>query len=203
MGYYIFIMNLKIYIMDCNNIPLEVLLSSPYISMLEQSSFDKYKNELTKKEKVASSILKNKYVGKYYLNEYGKPLSDNCYFNVSHSHGYVALVVDTVPVGLDIELIREVDKDLISYSTSEEEKEYVHDNVSFFEIWTNKEALVKANGKGIKQKIDQIIGLPINGTRTFEGLTYFNVTSRYHDIILTVSRQDNINFTFNVIKEVI
>lgn len=203
MGYYIFIMNLKIYIMDCNNIPLEVLLSSPYISMLEQSSFDKYKNELTKKEKVASSILKNKYVGKYYLNEYGKPLSDNCYFNVSHSHGYVALVVDTVPVGLDIELVREVDKDLINYSTSEEEKEYIHDNVSFFEIWTNKEALVKANGKGIKQKIDQIIGLPINGIRTFEGLTYFNVTSRYHDIILTVSRQDNIKFTFNVIKEVI
>ena len=203
MSYYIFIMVLKIYALDCINIPLDVLLSSPYISELEKISFDKYKNESTKKEKIASSHLKNKYIGKYYLNEHGKPMSDDIYFNVSHSRGRVVLVIDEVPVGIDIEVIREVDDSLKNYISNNEEKNYLKDNETFFNLWTNKEALVKADGTGINKTVNKIPGLPINGTREYEGKVYFNKTIKYKDAVITVSHQKNEDFTLEVIEEVI
>ena len=204
MGYYIFIMNLKIYLLDCSHIPLNVLLASKYISPLEKISFDKYQNEEVKKEKVASSILKNKYIGEYHIDEFGKPVSDSKYFNISHSHSVVVLIIDeTTPIGIDIEKIRPVEDDLKNYISNESEKKYIHDPISFFEVWTNKEALVKAQGLGVKQKPSLIPGLPINGVREYQGNEYFNKTIRYNDYVISVSRKENIEFELTIIQEVI
>ena len=178
-------------------------MSSKYLSELEKNSFEKYKNEDVKKERVVSAILKNKYIGEYHLNKYGKPISDTKYFNISHSNGYIALVIDTVPVGIDIEVIRNSETDLRNYISNDEEKKYIHDDESFFEVWTNKEALVKANGNGINQKIETIPGLPLNSLRTYDNKTFFNKTLRYQDLVITVSREDSNDFEINMIREVI
>lgn len=196
-------MNLKIYMMDCSNIPLDVLLSSSYLSPLEKMSFDKYKSIETKKEKIVSSILKNKYVGPYYISESGKPLSDSKYFNISHSHSMVAIVIDIVPVGIDIEKIRPVEKDLIDYISNEEEKKYIHDDQSFFEIWTNKESLVKSLGSGIKERPNKIPGLPINSKRIYKNEVYYNKTFEYLDYVVSISRKVDEDFVVEFIKEVI
>ena len=188
-------MTIKIYLYRYEDIPLDILLSSKYISPLERISFDKYSNEAVKKEKIASSILKNKYIGDYYLSETGKPLSNDKYFNISHSHGYIALVIDSVPVGIDIEKMRKVDEGLINYISNEEEKQYIHDEESFFEIWTNKESLVKANGFGIKQKVNTIPGLPINGLKSFHDKTYNSRTIKYDELIITVTRENSDDFS--------
>lgn len=171
--------------------------------MLEKASFEKYKNESVKKEKMVSAILKNKYIGEYHLNEFGKPVSDKVFFNISHSHGYIALVIDRVPVGIDIERIRPVEEDLRNYISNEEEKKYIHDDESFFEIWTNKESLVKANGNGINQKVNAIPGLPINEKRTYDNKTFFNKTIKYQNLVITVSREQSEDFDLNIIEEVI
>ena len=203
MRYYIFSMSLKIYLLDCRNIPLDVLLNSSYISLKEKLSFEKYQNETVKKEKIASSILKNKYIGEYHIDESGKPISETEFFNVSHSSEVVVLVEDVVPIGIDIEKIRPVEDDLVNYATNESERSYVKDEKAFFEIWTNKEALVKALGTGIKTKPSLIPGLPVNGLISYQDKFYSNKTVNYEDFVLTVSRQGKEDYQIEIIKEVI
>ncbi|MBO6262335.1 MAG: 4'-phosphopantetheinyl transferase superfamily protein [Bacilli bacterium] len=178
-------------------------MDSKYLSELEKISFQKYKNENVKKEKIVSAILKNKYIGDYHFNEYGKPISNNKYFNISHSDGYIALVIDQVPVGIDIENIRNAEEDLRNYISNDEEKKYIHDDESFFEVWTNKEALVKANGNGINQKIKTIQSLPLNAIRTYNNKTYFNKTIKYQNLVITVSRASSDDFNINIMEEYI
>ena len=171
-------------------------MDSKYLSELEKISFEKYQNENVKKEKIVSAILKNKYIGDYHLNEYGKPISNNKYFNISHSGGYIALAIDQVPVGIDIENIRNAEEDLRNYISNDEEKKYIHDDESFFEVWTNKEALVKANGNGINQKIKTIQSLPLNAIRNYD-----NKTIKYQNLVITVSRASSDDFNINIMEE--
>lgn len=189
--------------LNYQELPLDYLTNSIYFSTEDSFSYEKYKNEKVKKERIVSSILKNKYIGEYYLNEYGKPLSKKMFFNISHSEGYIALVIDQVPVGIDIEKIRPAEEGLKEYISNAEEKEYIHNDETFFEVWTNKEALVKAHGNGINQKIDSIPALPINSIKNYENKTYFNKTVRYQDLIITVSREGSNDFDIDIIKEVI
>ena len=201
MGYHLLSMKLKVYLLNYQDIPSNILLNSKYLSKVEKISFEQYKNEDVKKEKIVSAILKNKYIGEYHLNEFGKPISDKIFFNISHSHGYIALVIDQVSVGIDIEKIRVVEDNLKNYISSEEEKKYITDDASFFEIWTNKESLVKANGNGINQKPNAIPSLPINGKRTYNNKTFFNRTIEYLDLIITVSREDDVDFDLEIVEE--
>lgn len=194
-------MNLKVYLLDYRSLPLSFLMDCKYLSELEKISFEKYKNENVKKEKIVSAILKNKYIGDYHLNEYGKPISNNTYFNISHSDGYIALAIDQVPVGIDIENIRNAEEDLRNYISNDEEKKYIHDDESFFEVWTNKEALVKANGNGINQEIKTIQSLPLNAIRTYDNKTYFNKTIKYQNLVITVSRASSDDFNINIMEE--
>ena len=106
---------------DTSNVTIDDLLKSPYLSNKDKLSFEKYKNEETKKEKIVSAIFKNKYIGKYKINENGKPISENRFFNISHSHGLVVFIEDVVPVGIDIEQIRAVKNDLIDFVSNKEE----------------------------------------------------------------------------------
>ena len=192
-------MLVKIHLINCEDISLDNLLNSQYISPTEKMSFDNYKNGEVRKEKIVSTYLKNKYIGEYHLNEFGKPISDNIYFNISHSHYLVGLVIDDVPVGIDIEKIRPVDKKLSDYVTDEKEKAYVHDDQSFYEIWTNKEALVKCVGIGIKVKMNTVPGLPLNNTREYQGNVYFNKTIKCGKFIITISRQKDEDFTPEIV----
>ena len=194
-------MRLKIHLFNYQDISLDDLLNSKYLSNSERLSFETFKNESVKKEKIVSTILKNKYIGEYHLNEFGKPISDSAFFNISHSHGYIALVIDHVPVGIDIEKVRPVEDNLKSYISNEEEKNYIRNDESFFEIWTNKESLVKANGNGINQKPISIPGLPVNGKRIYNNKTFFNKTIKYQDLVITVSREQSKDFDLEVMKE--
>lgn len=203
MVYYIFNMVLKIYLLDYRNVPLDVLLNSQYISPMEKSSFDKYTVEAVKKEKIASTYMKNKYIGSYYRNEFGKPICDDKCFNVSHSHGVVVLVIDKVSVGVDIEKVRPVEDDLKNFVTSIEEAAFASDSETFYQIWTNKEALVKAEGHGIKERPNLIPGLPLNDIRTFKDRTYNNRTIKYGDFVITVSRESTEDFSLDLNLEVI
>ena len=167
---------LTLLFVDTNTKSLESLLLSSFLSDENIKELSRYKLEETKKEKAASMILKNKYVGEYSLNEFEKPISKNCYFNISHSKGYVVFVKDDVPIGVDIEKIRPVEDDLIDYISSSEEKKYVKNDKSFYEIWTNKESLTKCLGTGIKEKIKDIPSLPLNDTKIYKEKAYRSIT---------------------------
>ena len=133
-------MIVPIYVIDVKEIDTELLINSDYFSNEEKISLDKYKDEETRKEKIVSLYLKKKYVGDFSIDEHGKPLSKNKFFNVSHSHGLVMIALcKECPIGIDLELVRPVDQNLIDYVTSEEERKEIKEVKDFFKIWTNKE----------------------------------------------------------------
>ena len=187
--------------MDINNTDVESLFRGVYFTETERKEFEKYTNEIVRKERIISRYLKNKYIKDYYIDENGKPLSKDKYFNISHSHGVVVLVIDTVPVGVDVELIRKHDDKLASFISSSEEKEYIIDDESFFKVWTNKEALTKAFGLGIREDVKKIPALPIDSIKEYHGHTYRNKTIRYNDYIITISRESLEDFEIKAIKE--
>lgn len=192
---------LKVIFVDTNTNSLESLLLSKYLSLENKKEISRFLLEETKKEKAASFILKNKYIGEYYLNEFNKPISDKCEFNISHSKGVVVFIMDNTPIGIDIEKIREVDTNLVDHISNDKEKEYITNKEKFYEIWTNKESLVKCIGTGIVDKINEIPSLPLNDKKAYKNKEYYSKTIKYLDYIISITRQDNKPFDIKIIEE--
>lgn len=95
----------------------------------------------------------------------GKPFIDaKVQFNCSHSQEiFVIAVSDHKGIGIDIESIRPLDdiEGLMRQVFSEKEKEFIRTQSQsmqkqvFFQLWTRKEAVLKALGKGIDSSITQ------------------------------------------------
>ncbi len=191
--------NLKILFVNANNMSLESLVTSSFLTATDIEQLSKFKLEETKKEKACSFILKNKYVGDYHLNEFGKPISDNTYFNISHSKGVVVFVKDDYPIGIDVEQIRPLKEEMVDYISSQEEKAYIHDDVSFFEIWTNKESLTKCLGTGIKSRIKEIPALPINGKKGYNNKNFYSKTVVFQNCVISIVRNSEEPFEEEII----
>ena len=89
-------------------------------------------------------------LGDFLYNEHGKPYWENGpYFSISHCKQGIAVAIDDQPIGIDVEAIRNVDQDLILRTMNEEEQKQIHSNRDFTRLWTQKEAIVKAQGVGI------------------------------------------------------
>lgn len=114
------------------------------------------KSWLMLKELAAVSIPHSAF--KY--DAHGKPYwEDGPYFSISHSKEAIAVAIDEKPVGIDIEGIRRTDEDLMKRIMNEEERSAVSSALladrAFTRIWTQKEAVVKAEGVGI-QSFEQL-----------------------------------------------
>ncbi|MGN0569012.1 MAG: 4'-phosphopantetheinyl transferase family protein [Candidatus Fimenecus sp.] len=83
----------------------------------------------------------------------GKPLADNCFVSISHSENMIAVCTSDKPVGIDIEYIDDSRNfcRLAERFFKDSELEFFNrrkDAVSFYEIWTKKEAYSKILGTG-------------------------------------------------------
>ena len=192
--------SIKLIYMMIDEIKTKSLFDSDYFSSKEKELLNKYKSESSKNEAIASLFLKKKYVGEYYINEYGKPLSDHIFFNISHSHSFIAIAISDSNIGIDIEKIRPFSNYLKEYISSNMEKEYITDEISFFEIWTNKEAIVKAYGVGVKENVKNIPSLPLNAIKQYKEKTFFNKTFILDGYVITVSKEENRDFDIEIIK---
>lgn len=192
---------LNIYYIDTNNIDINRILLSKFIREEDKELFLKYNSTITKKEKIASTYFKNKYVGAYEIDSFGKPVAKDKYFNISHSYGVVVFVLDTVPIGIDIEIIKQRKPNLVDYVCSEDEKTYVDSDIRFVEVWTNKEALIKANGIGIKDKLAEVPSIPINSKKTYRNKQYISKTITFNNFVITIAREDVEYFEIELVKE--
>jgi 4'-phosphopantetheinyl transferase len=107
-------------------------------------------------------------------NAYGKPhLSgvNNFHFNVSHAGEWVACLVDSEPVGVDVEHVQTFDEAIARSFFAAEEHRFIMEatdeqekQLRFYQIWTAKESYIKAVGKGLS--------LPLNAfsVMTAEGV---------------------------------
>ncbi|KRF09962.1 hypothetical protein ASG93_18665 [Paenibacillus sp. Soil787] len=97
------------------------------------------------------------------MNAYGKPHldgTDSVYFNVSHSGDWVVCAIDSDAVGIDVEKIHSMDMQIALQFFSAAEYEQLmtlpssHRLAYFFDIWTLKESLIKADGRGLSLALD-------------------------------------------------
>lgn len=161
-------------------------------SFLSDSELLKSENYLMEKDTrrfiVSRAMLKlllGKYIHKdprdvrFYFESNLKPRlkhsGNDIHFNVSHSGDMVAIAIGPEAVGVDIEYL---DEDF-RYDTvlekvfNEKELKFIHNSnnpsEAFFLLWTRKEALLKATGRGID---DQLTLTPsLNGPHSVsEGL---------------------------------
>ena len=80
-------------------------------------------------------------------------LSKNFFWSLSHKPDYVAGIVSSSKVGIDIEKIYLPLKSMYKKVASDKEWKLVEDTcraTAFFRYWTAKEAVLKAEGTGIK-----------------------------------------------------
>ncbi|MBO4690109.1 MAG: 4'-phosphopantetheinyl transferase superfamily protein [Paludibacteraceae bacterium] len=99
-------------------------------------------------------------------NENGKPYLDGGpFFSISHCKEAIAVAVSDEPVGIDIESIRHADDSLIERVMNENERSLIRAKSQgteadrmFTRLWTQKEAIVKAQGTGILS-FEQLQGL--------------------------------------------
>ena len=112
-------------------------------------------------------------------NEHGKPFIHHTpytiHFSISHCKEGIAVAVDEHEVGIDIEGIRHAEPELIVRTMNAEEQAQIHSDRDFTRFWTQKEAIVKAQGVGIVS-FEQLQGIRIQESgfriQTFEKDNY-------------------------------
>ncbi len=122
---------------------------------------------------LAHSLLKDMLKGFYNIdyteemtekNDYGKPyLADypEIYFNLSHSEGITACMVESCQCGIDCEKVREYRPNVMKRAFSAKEREMIENasenerDLLFFTLWTLKEAYIKAIGKGLSFPLNE------------------------------------------------
>ena len=124
----------------------------------EEVSHDMHLRQILKEYLGVSSFkLITSSKGKQHLQDF--PL----HFNLSDSHGWLAIALSwEAPVGIDIESIRpieEMDQMTQDYFSLDEQK-YVKDSkneslLRFWEVWSRKEACLKALGIGLQDHMDK------------------------------------------------
>lgn len=87
------------------------------------------------------------------------------HFNVSHSSDWLLIAIGRGPVGIDLEWINPdfPFQDVSQLSFSPDEQQYIESCSDlcgcFYQLWTRKEALVKATGKGMDDLFDRVPSL--------------------------------------------
>lgn len=81
------------------------------------------------------------------FNEFGKPISNKLFFNISHSNNIVLIAISHDLVGVDVELVRKINK-------KERFCDFLHldkttTNEELIKEWTKYEAKVKCLGTSI------------------------------------------------------
>lgn len=191
---------ITIYLLHKNEIQahLDVVLS-----FLDQSRFKKA-NQLFKEDDRLLSFggcyLLKKYLPnkEIKISKNGKPyLEGGPHFSLSHSHNFVGLCVhEGDEIGLDIEYINKDKTKAIRYVLSGIE-EKVDDVESLFQLWTNKESLIKCRGD-LLNNIRSYPGLPLIGEVSYGGTTYYRNSIIYRGYAISVSSEGREAFALNI-----
>jgi len=94
----------------------------------------------------------------YAYDTLGKPVlpENKAFISLSHAGETVACALSFAPVGCDVEAIKPVDDRLAARFFAKEEADFLASlpaaerDKAFFRLWTRKESLMKATGKGMK-----------------------------------------------------
>ncbi len=96
---------------------------------------------------------------------YGKPKTPGVFWNLSHSGEYALLAVSDADVGADLERLRPAPMRTAGRVFAPEELDWLaageDGDARFFTLWTMKEALLKASGRGLTLPLREVNVLPL------------------------------------------
>lgn len=198
---------------------------SPLISILSTDEIHRYHSYKDKKAQyifLVSHIALRLILGKSYdvhpkklvfeFNKYGKPYlkrRDNLYFNLSHSTKRACIIESDVEVGIDIEYIQDFNyEEIINSFFSDNERQIILHRqnkkqklIRFFEIWTQKEALLKCVGTGLVKNIEDINVEYLNrNSKNEEKINIETILSKDKKYIFSFAYQSSIKRNFYVKK---
>lgn len=168
-----------------------------YVDETRKERAKRFKNEKDQLLSLGAAYLMKKYLpnGEIKITDTGKPyLTNGPFFNVSHSGEYVVFASSkTSEIGIDIERIDENKLDGIRYVLSEEEKK-INESGVLFQIWSNKESLIKCSSNGLKD-IKKVKGLPLDGKRIINEENYYTKSVIYngYSLSLTLKQEEPFN----------
>lgn len=143
-------------------------------SVFRKKKYEAMNNSTGKLQVLANTYLLNKCLNELNLNEKDMEYAvekngklrftnaENVHFNLSHSKNMSLAVVSDKPVGCDIQFIDKVDEKLYDLVLSEEERKYVVGASTacpaekFYELWTMKEAIIKKDGTGLRDRLTDV-----------------------------------------------
>ncbi|WP_193065558.1 4'-phosphopantetheinyl transferase family protein [Oceanobacillus oncorhynchi] len=159
---------MKIYatnIKNLNELNFDYKIYNYFLSNQTLCKVASYKNYKDRVRTIISELLIQYIYIQYYQNnfnpimiqrnKYGKPYCHNTgfQFNISHAGNWVVAIIDTNQVGIDIELMADIDyESLISmfhFIEEQQLKEATDKKEYFYKLWTIKEAVLKNIGKGM------------------------------------------------------
>ncbi len=169
----------------------EIILNS--ISEERKQKANKYLQEVDRIRSYLGSYLLSRYVkGEIKYSTLKKPYCDECYFSISHCQDYVILYLSDKECGVDIEKRKVVDKKVIDYCLSSDEKSKLKNDEDFIYYWTRKEAFSKCIGQGMFNKL-KIKEIPcIDDTFTYKGEKYSTYTFTHDEYIISISKRREI-----------
>ena len=188
----------KLIICDTEGVSREKAENLPFITLEDKKSAAEHKDEKKRVARIVSAYLKRKYVGEWETTENGKPVAKGKFFNVSHCENAVVIAIADRDIGVDAEKVRTVNESLIKHVASEEEYVGIYSDREFFEVWTLKESLVKAQGDGIRENVKTIPAFPKDGVKTYKGEKYCSQILIKGDLIIAVTRKGETPFTITI-----
>lgn len=134
--------------------------------------------------------------------EYGKPyFKDSDFgFNISHSGDYIVCVISTDEkqnLGIDVEEIKPVVIDDFTSVFSSKEERAIDNYDTFYTFWTRKEAIVKADGRGLQIPLKTIDTTNLSVTLENENYNLYkiDIDKNYKVHIATAKKlQENIKY---------
>lgn len=143
-------------------------------SLYRLKKIERLKNEKAKKQSAGAELMLINAVKKnfgnfklpveYDADEFGKTYftnTKNIFFNLSHSGNVSACIISDSPVGIDVQIERPVNMGIAKRYFTDNEFEYLNEftdnkKLIFNTVWTRKEAVSKAIGKGLSVGISGI-----------------------------------------------
>lgn len=209
-------------------------LSLSLLPMETQKKIMSFKKNENSKQSLLSEVLIKAIICKKFgvkiknifieSNDYGKPYyhcPTKFEFNKSHSGDWVVCAVDSHPVGIDVEIVKELNLDVAKRFFSNEEyqdiisREVTERSSRFYDIWTLKESYVKCLGYGlsiplnsftIKVSSDGNISALLNGRRKNLFFKQYHIEAGYKLSVCSCSDNfpeeviiTDINFINNVL----
>lgn len=86
------------------------------------------------------------------FNEHGQPYfptRPDLHFSISHTKDAILVGMSLLPIGVDVESLRNPSQGLIERTMSSSEQSKISSSADFVALWTRKEAYLKWRGTGI------------------------------------------------------